>query len=116
MNHQNNPWAANYHVPPMAAAGPLAPLSSQSRKEKFEAQVRAIASDIQATIQHHVNGLQARRDQLLEQLETIRKVYMDVFDQDLPLDTDDTLPVVTFTKPDLALHKVNMRDLGMDSR
>lgn len=123
MSQQNNPWCNNYSNGGSTTVTTTTPTSQlvllggtqciPGRKEKFEAQVRVIAADIQSTIAHHVNGLHARRDHLLDQLDTIRKVYLDVLEQqqsDLSydgLDGDSMLPHITFTKPDLALHKVS---------
>lgn len=90
---------------------------SAFQMEKFESRIRIIANEIQSTIQQHVNGLQTRKEQLLQQLETIRKTYVEVFESRNRLrmnfmlgesDSDmDILPLpnVSFTKPDLALHK-----------
>ncbi|KAI1299196.1 E3 ubiquitin-protein ligase TRIM71 [Halotydeus destructor] len=88
------------------------------QQDKFESQVRVIANEIQSTIQQHMNGLQMRKEQLLQQLETIRNVYVDLFRNrslmsssspvaDMDIDEISSLPLpnITFTKPDLALHK-----------
>ena len=43
--------------------------------EKFESQIRSISAEICSTIQFHISGLERRQDQLLQQVETIKKIY-----------------------------------------
>jgi hypothetical protein len=54
---------------------------SEVQMEKFESQIRAIAGEIQSTVQMHINGLIAREKHLLQQLETIRIRYQSILMQ-----------------------------------
>ena len=82
--------------------------------EKFESHIRCISSEIQQTIQMHVNGLLSRKDHLLHQLETVRKMYSAIYHHqsnkngslnDTIINDLMILPSISFTKPDHALYK-----------
>jgi len=100
--------------------------SSLFQEDKFESQLQKIANEIHSTIQLHMNGLQTRRDQLLQQLENVKRIYVEMYktsglNSSLPNDTESRrlysrgnsdnnvnsvlLPTVTFTKPDSTLFK-----------
>ena len=52
-----------------------------SQQEKFESHIRSIAFEIQSTVQLHMKALLTRKEQLIQQLETIQKVYQSVLMQ-----------------------------------
>lgn len=97
-------------------------LRPEAQLEKFESHMRSISNDIQSTVQMHINGLLGRKEHLLQQLETIRKIYLAIFQhRQLPQSTLNgsnnllpneselidmlILPSISFTKPDHALFK-----------
>lgn len=95
-----------------------------TEEDRFESQIRSLANEIHSTIQLHMNGLHMRREGLLQQLEHIKKVYLDVLrkkkaalngnKQPLFNKQDQTnlkqlekfvLPSIMFNKPDSAIYK-----------
>ncbi|RWS17860.1 Filamin and NHL repeat containing protein-like protein [Dinothrombium tinctorium] len=82
------------------------------QQEKFESQMQLIANEIHSTIQLHMNGLQQRRERLLQQLDHVKNVYLEIFHKHqlgnnnrILSDHPISLPNITFTKPDAALYK-----------
>ncbi|RWS27424.1 Filamin and NHL repeat containing protein-like protein [Leptotrombidium deliense] len=83
------------------------------QQDKFESQMQLIANEIHSTIQMHMNGLQQRRERLLQQLDHVKNIYFEIFrkcqlSNNNRIHHDDqpiTLPNITFTKPDAALYK-----------
>ena len=55
--------------------------SSRIQEDEFESQINKIANEIHSTIQLHMSGLQVRRDQLLQQLENVKRIYLQIFKQ-----------------------------------
>lgn len=78
IGNNNNSTQLNNAMSSFANIGYLPGLRSgvDLQVERFESQIRTLANEIRSTIQLHVNGLISRRDSLLTQLETIRKIYM----------------------------------------
>lgn len=97
-----------------------------TEEDRFESQIRSLANEIHSTIQLHMNGLHMRREGLLQQLEHIKKIYLDVLRKKKAALNDCTkqplfnksqdqlnlkqfekfvLPSITFNKPDSALYK-----------
>jgi len=104
--------------------------SENSAIERLEYHISTIANEISTTIQLHINGLEVRREQLLKQLDHIKKMYINALQTNglkyslskslgINGNENDTgglvipqlanftfpLPNITFTKPDAALYK-----------
>lgn len=73
VNGNNNDLASLTNASPYH--GLRNPLGVDLQVERFESQIRKLTNDIDSTVQLHINGLIARRDSLLKQLERIRKIY-----------------------------------------
>ena len=90
-------------------------LSSQTQRpelqlEKFESQIRMISNEIHSSVQMHMNGLMSRKEHLLQQLETIRQVYLSILQHQSKMNKANfpdvmLFPSISFTKPDQALYK-----------
>jgi len=84
-----------------------------TEEDRFESQIRSLANEIHSTVQLHMNGLHMRREALLQQLEHIKKIYLDVLrkkkqQQQQLINLDNSkfiLPNIMFNKPDSALYK-----------
>ncbi|XP_053211330.1 probable serine/threonine-protein kinase ndrD [Panonychus citri] len=55
--------------------------SPRIHEDEFESQIAKIANEIHSTIQLHMSGLQIRREQLLQQLENVKRIYLQLFKQ-----------------------------------
>jgi hypothetical protein len=67
-----------------------------TEEDRFEAQMRSTANEIHSTIGLHMNGLQMRREALLQQLEHIKKIYRDVLrKQKIPINGPVQAPIGT---------------------
>lgn len=91
-------------------------LAAMGQSERFESQMNLISNEIQSTIQMYVNGLNSRKDHLIQQLETIRKIYSAIFVLQSKSESSGaigppspgghlSIPNISFTKPDVTLLK-----------
>ena len=92
-------------------------MAASSQVDRFESQMNLLTSEICSTIQMYINGLNSRKKHLLQQLETVRKIYSTILVLQSkaehsvgnsicpPSPGSVNVPIITFTKPDVTLLK-----------